>query len=231
MQERVQKILAQAGIASRRKSEELIQQGRVKVNNTVIKLGDQADKEKDTILVDEKPIILEQKIYIMLNKPKGATSTREDPHAKTTILDLVKIKERIYPIGRLDKDAEGLIILTNDGELANKIMHPSYEAKKEYQIQTDKKITQEDILKLNKGIIIEDRKVEITNIKKTDDHTVKITIHEGRKHIVKKIFEQLGFKVLKLLRTKINKLALDVQSGQWRHLKKQDLSLLLEQPF
>lgn len=226
MQERVQKILAQAGIASRRKSEEFIAQGRVKVNGRTIKLGDQADKEKDIITLDDKKVQVEQKIYLALNKPKGITSTCDDPHAKKTILDIVKVKERIYPVGRLDKDAEGLIVLTNDGELANKIMHPRNEIIKEYEAWLDRTITDNLVQELNKGVVIDDRLVEIKNVKKLDDNKIRITIHEGRKHIVKRIFEKLGLQVIRLIRVRINKLALDLKLGEWRHLTKEDISLL-----
>ena len=223
MKERVQKILAQAGIASRRKCEEFIQEGRVKVNGKIIKLGDKADPSKDTILLDKKKIRIEHKLYIVLNKPKGVLSTLYDPKGRKTVLDLVNIRQRVFPVGRLDKEAQGLILLTNDGDFANKIMHPRYEQKKTYEVVLSKELSEENFKKLKKGLKIDGIPVvpsQITGTKK-----VTITIHEGRKHIVKRLFGRLGYRVRRLKRTKIGKLSLGtLSSGQWRLLSERELS-------
>ena len=225
MKERLQKILAHAGVASRRSCEELIKEGRVKVNGKTIKLGDKADTEKDSITVNNRLIRIEHQLYIMLNKPKGTVSTVNDPFGRKTVLDLVKIKERIFPVGRLDKDAQGLLLLTNDGEFANKITHPRYEIKKTYEVLLQKPLSPEHLQKLKKGLKIDRRTVIPENIDGTKK--VEITIHEGRKHIVKRLFERLGYRVKKLKRTEIGNLSLSgLQSGSWRFLTKTELRRL-----
>src|SRR5574342_260828 len=161
MQERIQKILAQAGIASRRKCEELIEKGRVSVNGKVAKIGEKADAEKDKISVSGKPIEVQKKVYIMLNKPKGYITTVSEKHDMKTVMQLVKVPQRIFPVGRLDRDTEGLLLLTNDGELANKLTHPRYEVEKEYFVVVDKPISERHMEKLQKGVIIDGRRVQI----------------------------------------------------------------------
>jgi len=225
MEERVQKILAQAGIASRRKCEELIQEGRVKVNSKVIKLGDKADAKKDVITLNNKKIRIENKLYIILNKPRGVVSTLYDPQGRKTVIDIVKVKQRVFPVGRLDKEAQGLLLLTNDGEWANKIMHPRYEKKKTYEVALSKELSQENHEKLKKGLKIDGRPVIPSQL--TGSKKITITIHEGRKHIVKRLFERLGYRVNKLKRTKIGNLTLKgLESGRWRFLSERELKLI-----
>jgi len=224
MEERVQKILAHAGIASRRRCEELISAGKVKVNGKVIKLGDKAGP-KDTITVNNKKIRTENKLYIMLNKPKGVLSTVSDPHGRRTVVDLIKVKERIFPVGRLDKDAQGLMILTNDGEFANKVIHPRYGKKKTYEVNLHRELSEENLKKLKKGLKIEGKPVIPSHI--SGKKKIILTITEGRKHIVKRLFERLGYKVRKLKRTKIGTLSLDtLPSGRWRFLTEREISRL-----
>ncbi len=225
MEERVQKILAHAGIASRRKCEELIAAGKVKVNGKIIKLGDKADPAKDTITVENKKVKLEHKVYIMLNKARGTISTASDPQGRKTVLDVVRVPERVFPVGRLDKDAQGLLLLTNDGEFANKIMHPRYELAKTYEVLLHKALLEEHLIKLKKGLKIDGRPVVPKDI--SGAKVITITIHEGRKHIVKRLFERLGYRVRKLKRTQIGKLKLaGLNSGEWRFLTKTELARL-----
>lgn len=226
MQERIQKILAQAGIASRRKCEQLIAQGKVLVNGKVAVLGDKAEAGKDKIVVSGKPVVLEKKIYVLLNKPKGYVTTVSEQHDMRTIMHLVKVPERVFPVGRLDKDTEGLILLTNDGDLANKLTHPRYEVEKEYVVFLDKPLSDEAMEKLQHGVTIDDRKVKIRGLDVWEREVV-LRIHEGRKHIVRRLFEKLGFAVTRLIRTRVASLKLEkLQSGKWRELTEVELKSL-----
>ena len=224
MLERVQKILASVGISSRRDCEKLIEQGRVRVNDNIIKLGDKAELGKDKIYVDNQLVKLVKKIYIMLNKPRGyISSTSEQVGQK--VIDLVRIKQRIFPVGRLDKDTEGLLIMTNDGDFANRIMHPRYEVEKEYEVILNKPFDKKDLDKL-KDMYIENRRVDIRNIKIISEKKLIITIHEGRKHIIKKVFRKLGYFVSKLIRVRINNLRLNIPAGNWRFLNNREIIAL-----
>jgi pseudouridine synthase len=226
MQHRLQKILAQAGIASRRKCEEIIAQGRVKVNGAVAKLGSKADPEKDKITVDGKPVEPEKKVYIMLNKPKGYVTTVSEQHGMKTVMEIVKTPQKIFPVGRLDKNTEGLLLLTNDGELANKITHPRYQVEKEYYALLDKPLTEEQKQKLRQGIMIEGRKAKPTRFN-TAGNEALLRIHEGRKHIVRKMFAETGRHVVKLVRTRVGNLTLgSLYAGKWRQLTPQELNRL-----
>ncbi|RLE46381.1 pseudouridine synthase [Candidatus Woesearchaeota archaeon] len=225
MMERIQKIIAQAGICSRRKAEELIKKGKVKVNGRTAKIGEKA-KKTDKITVNGKLIKAQEKRYYKFYKPRGYVTTTKEQHGMKTIMNIIKIKQRIFPTGRLDKDAEGLIILTNDGEIANKIMHPRYETKKEYVVYLNKKINKKDIEKLKKGLYVERRKIKPHQISIKGEKAT-ITIHEGRKHIVKKIFKKLGYKVERLIRTKINKISINgLKPGQYKKLHKKEVKQL-----
>jgi|SRR3989338_3556626 len=224
MLQRVQKILASVGISSRRDCEKLIEQGRVRVNDNIIKLGDKAELGKDKIYVDNQLVKLVKKIYIMLNKPRGyISSTSEQVGQK--VIDLVRIKQRIFPVGRLDKDTEGLLIMTNDGDFANRIMHPRYEVEKEYEVILNKPFDKKDLDKL-KDMYIENRRVDIRNIKIISEKKLIITIHEGRKHIIKKVFRKLGYFVSKLIRVRINNLRLNIPAGNWRFLNNREIIAL-----
>lgn len=224
--ERLQKILAQAGIASRRKCEALIAQGRVRVNGIVATLGMKADAEKDKITVDKKPIALEKKIYIMLNKPRGYVTTVSEEHGMKTVMDIVKVPQKIFPVGRLDKDTEGLLLLTNDGELANLLTHPRYRIEKEYYAVLDKPLTEIHRLKLREGIVIDGRRVRPARFD-IDENEVLLKIHEGRKHIVRRMFEALGRHVKRLVRTRIGTMPIgSLKPGKWRYLTPQELSRL-----
>ncbi len=222
--ERVQKIMAEAGIASRRKCEELIKEGRVKINYAIVKLGDTASFS-DKITVDGKLIKKEEKVYIMLNKPVGYVTTVSEQHGMKTVMRLIKVKERLFPVGRLDKNTEGLLLITNDGELSNRLMHPSKEVWKKYEVWLSKPF--KSLEKIKKGIVIDRVKVQ-PRIKSIRGKTVVLEIHEGRKHIVRKMFGNMGYNVTKLRRTQIGPLKLGkLGKGTWRYLKKYELKGLM----
>lgn len=224
---RVQKILAMAGIASRRKCEEYIKQGRVKVNGKIAKTEDAASLS-DKITLDDKQITFPEKIVIMLNKPAGYVTTVSETHGMKTVFDIVKIPQRLFPVGRLDKNTEGLLLITNDGELANKLTHPRYEVQKEYYAVLDKEITKEKAERI-KQTEIDGRKVKIISFS-ANGKTAKLAIHEGRKHIVRRLFEENGLKVVKLVRTRVAGLTLrSLPLGKWRKLEKEEIRKLTSQ--
>jgi 23S rRNA pseudouridine2605 synthase len=231
--ERIQKLISEYGYASRRKAEELINQGRVKVNGKVVALGDKANKS-DLITIDDISINkdITKKVY-MLNKPREVISTTSDDKNRKTVVDLIKTSERIYPIGRLDYDTTGLILLTNDGELANILMHPKNNIKKTYIAKLNKILTKEDSIKIKKGIKIDGRVVEVDFIKlrkidkKNNTSIVEITIHEGRNHIIRKLFEAMHYDVIKLKRESYAFLTLgDLKSGDYRELSLKEIKTL-----
>ena len=232
--ERLQKVIANSGYASRRKAEDLIVQGKVKINGIIIKeLGVKVDTN-DVILIDNKPIVKsEKKVYYLLNKPRGVISSVSDELNRKTVADFINTEERIYPIGRLDYDTTGLIILTNDGELANKLMHPKNEILKTYIAKVEGILDSYAIDKLKKGIVIEKRytkiyRFKIRKIDKQKNNTlIEISIVEGRNHIVKKIFETLGHPVIKLSRISYDFLTLDgLKSGEYRELSLKEIKKL-----
>jgi len=224
MAERVQKILANAGIASRRKCEELIKDGRVTVNGNTAILGDTAEKTDD-IRIEGEPVIAEEKVYIMLNKPQGYVTTVSEGHGMKTVLDLIKTDKRIYPAGRLDIQAQGMLIMSNDGEFVHKITHPSNKIKKTYYVEADREITDEAIEKIKKGTKIDDK------IVKADCHRngkgIDVVIAEGSKHIIRKLLGAHSYRVTKLARTKTGHLELgNLGEGKWRLLTKKDIEMI-----
>lgn len=225
MEERIQKIIAQTGLCSRRKAEELIEKGKVNVNGKTAKIGEKADAEKDKIAVEGKQIQKEKKLYYLINKPKGIVCSLKKQKNEQIITDLIKTKERIFPIGRLDKDTTGLLLMTNDGELNEFITHPSKETTKTYEAELDRELSEEDIRIIKKGLNVEGRKVEVKDIT-VKGKKVTIKIHEGRKHIVKKIFARLGCEVVELKRTMINELKLNISIGKYRELTQKDFEKL-----
>lgn len=226
MKERVQKILAQAGVASRRKCEELISAGEVLVNGKVVSLGDKADPERDEIVVRGNRVVLEKKVYVMLNKPQGVVTTVSEQHGMKTVLDLVQVPQRVFPVGRLDKNAEGLLLLTNDGGLANQLTHPRYEVVKEYYAVLDKVVPKRALDRLTRGVAIEGRKVSCSVVS-ANKKEVTVRIHEGRKHIVRKLFGKLGFRVTRLVRTRVDGLSLGrLSPGKWRVLTPSEVERL-----
>ncbi len=225
MQERVQKILARAGIASRRKCEELIAIGKVTVNGKKIKLGDKADAAVDDIRVDGARTRTQEPLkYYAVNKPRGVVSTVSDPEGRQTVMQFAPKGVRVFPVGRLDRDAEGLILLMNDGELANRLMHPRYETIKVYHVTLTREIDHKDMQRLQRGVRVWGRKVVLDKIAVHTPVHVEIALHEGMKHVVKLLFKNLGYKVARLKRTQIANIALkDLPSGACRELNRTEL--------
>lgn len=235
MQERLQKIISKAGIASRREAETLIQSGRVSVNNVVVtELGAKAELEHDVIKVDNQVLASKKKIYILLYKPKGIVTTLSDPEGRTTVTELLKeIHERIYPVGRLDYNTEGLLLLTNDGELTHKLTHPSHNIDKTYLTKVKGITTEEKLDLLRMGIKLEDgvtapAKVVIKDFDYAKNSTdVEITIHEGRNRQVRRMFEAIGHPVKQLKRTQYANLTLrGLKRGRYRHLEEKEVEAL-----
>jgi pseudouridine synthase len=234
MEERLQKIIARAGITSRRKAEEFILEGRVKVNGRVVtELGSKADPERDHVKVDGKLIHFKQpRAYLILNKPKGYVTTLSDPEGRPTVLDLLKgVRQRVFPVGRLDYDTEGLLLLTNDGDLAHALMHPSYEVPKTYLAKVKGVLTDDKIKKLEKGVPLPDGKTapcSIKKVRKTQENSwLEVTLHEGKKRQVRRMLERVGHPVLKLKRIRYAFLELaGLLPGQYRHLSPQEVKRL-----
>ena len=232
--ERLQKVIANSGYCSRRKAEELILQGKVSVNGKIVsELGNKVDGN-DTIEIDGQMLNTNNdKVYYLLNKPRGVISSVSDEKGRKTVVDLIDTDKRIYPVGRLDYDTTGLIILTNDGELANKLMHPSNKIPKTYLARLHGIMDKEAISKLKKGVVVDGRKVNVVDfkIKKNDISKeatyISITIIEGRNHIVKNLFKELGFLVDKLTRTNYDFLSIDdLSSGEYRILSIKEVKKL-----
>lgn len=229
--ERLQKVIAQSGLTSRRKAEELIKEGKVKVNGEIVtELGTKVSS-KDIVEVNNKPIEKEQKEYYILNKPRGVVTTTQDEHHRKTVIDLIPTNARIYPIGRLDYDTTGVLLLTNDGEFANILMHPNDKVEKVYMAKLNGVIKGEQINKLKEGVEIDGQTVKATHVKlkkvndKSNTCMVQITIHEGKNHQVKKMFESVGFQVEKLKREKVAFFDLkDLQSGEFRKLTPKEIA-------
>lgn len=231
---RLQKYMAKCGIASRRKSEEIILEGRVKVNDIFVKeLGMTINPKKDIVKVDNEIIKLEEnKIYIMLNKPKGYVTTVKDKHSEKIVLDLINgVKERIYPVGRLDVDTTGLLLLTNDGDLAYKLTHPSYEIPKKYIALVKGIPNNKKLYKFRKGLKIDGRMTAEAYIKilkrNRDTSLLEISIHEGRNRQVRKMCKYIGHPVIQLERVAIGKLELgNLGIGEWRYLTSKEIEYL-----
>ena len=232
--ERLQKIIASSGYCSRRKAEELISKGKVKVNgSTITEMGYKADYS-DSIEVEGNPINnKEDKVYYILNKPRGVITTSSDEKGRKTVVDLIKTTKRIYPVGRLDYDTTGLLILTNDGELTNFLTHPKNNIEKVYVAKIKGLITKEDIIKLCNGVIIDGKKTSKSKAKvlkidkKNNSSIVELIIHEGKNHQVKNMFKAIGYEVIKLKRESISFLTLDgLKSGEYRQLSIKEVKTL-----
>ncbi|WP_296621564.1 pseudouridine synthase [Marivirga sp.] len=225
---RLNKFIANAGICSRREADTHITDGKVKVNNKVItELGFKV-KPMDDVAFEGKPIRREKLVYVLLNKPKGFITTMDDPKGRKTVMDLISAAgdERIYPVGRLDRNTTGLLLFTNDGELAKKLTHPKHKIKKIYQVELDKPITEEDFLKIEEGITLEDGEVKVDNVAilTPDARTIGMEIKMGRNRIVRRTFEHLGYEVVKLDRTTFAGLTKkDLARGKWRFLKEKEV--------
>ena len=232
MKERLQKILSGRGICSRRKAEELIESGKVSVNGAVAKLGDAADPELDMILVDGTPLPSQESyVYIMLNKPRGYVTTLSDEKGRPNAAQLIDCGTRVYPVGRLDMDSEGLLLFTNDGAFANKLMHPSHEVNKTYRVLVQG-YTEENLERLKQPIQLDGYTIAKPGVKllRTRDKgqaQLLVTIHEGRNRQVRRMCDAAGMKVLRLQRISEGNLKLgDLESGKWRHLTPEELASL-----
>lgn len=234
-EERLQKYLANSGIASRRKSEELILQGRIKVNGKIVKeLGTKINPTKDVIEYNGKTIKKQaEKVYILLNKPIGYVTTVRDQFNRDSVLDLVKIKERLVPVGRLDMYTSGALILTNDGDFVYKVTHPKHEIEKTYTVTIKGIVNKEKVTQLQKGVKIEDYTTKPAKVKilKTDEEKnqsrLEITIHEGKNRQVRKMCEAIGHKVLALHRSKIAGIGVkDIPLGNWRYLSEKEVNMV-----
>lgn len=230
MEDRLQKILARAGVASRRRCEELIRDGRVAIDGRVVtEMGCKVDPDCQRITFDGKPISSEEKIYLLLNKPTGYVTTLSDPQGRPIVTDLLPdIKKRVFPVGRLDLNSEGALLMTNDGQLTNYILHPRYGVKKTYEVTVEKAPLTGDIKRLEQGILLDGTKTLPAEIsftsRKKGKIRLKVIIHEGKKRQVRKMFSAIGHPVQRLKRTAYGRLTLSgLNTAEYRLLRKKDI--------
>ena len=232
--ERLQRVLAQRGVASRRASETLITEGRVKVNGHVVtELGTRVHPNKDQITVDGKTIGRQKPRYLVLNKPPGFITTTNDERSRWTVMDLIGVQERVYPIGRLDRETQGLLLFTNDGEVANRVMHPRYRLAKEYHVITDKRPSDGQLQELRDGILIEESLVvpdEVRLLRESREGiTIKLVLHEGMFHVVRRMMDKVRIEVVKLRRHRVGPISVTgIPIGAWRDLTPGELETLFE---
>jgi 23S rRNA pseudouridine2605 synthase len=234
MEKRLQKILSEMGIASRRKAEELIIEGRVTVNGTPARIGMKADPERDHIKLDGKLLTgkKEPKVYLMFYKPRNVVTSLDDPEERPTVRDyLAKMRYRVYPVGRLDFDSEGLLLITNDGDFAHAVLHPSKEVPKTYEVKIDGALKDEDIEKLRRGVSIEGGRTAPARVRKLrklkSNSWIEITIHEGKKRQIRRMLQRVGYSVLRLKRTRIGPINLgSLKAGEMRELKLEELEAI-----
>ena len=226
--QRLQKILARAGLGSRRTCEELIADGRVTVNGTIAMLGDRADPSADTIAVDGVRIGTQPGlVYYLLHKPAGVITTATDTHGRATVTSLVPEEPRVFPVGRLDQDTEGLLLLTNDGELTQLLTHPSFGVEKEYLAAVEGEPTRGDLRRLREGVELDDGVTAPAKVALVEPSVVRITIHEGRNRQVRRMCEAIGHPVTRLVRTRIGPLAdRSLPPGEWRPLTVEEVRAL-----
>ena len=231
---RLQKFLAESGVASRRKSEELIDQGKVRVNGKVAIIGDKIDPKKDTVTVNGKKIVKTKTFtYIVLHKPRGFITTMSDEMDRKCVAELIKdVPGRVYPVGRLDRDSEGMLLFTNDGAFANAMTHPTKHVPKTYRVTVRPSISEEQITALTQGVIIDDRKTapaEVRVITKEEGRVVlEIILYEGRNRQIRKMCEEVGLEVARLKRTAIGSIKLGMlKQGDWRNLTEDEVRKLM----
>ena len=227
---RLQKFLSRAGVCSRRKGELFIQQGRVTVNGVAVtELGTRVDPDNDLVRLDGKLVHLHRKqVYIALNKPEGVVSSCNHPGEKT-VVDLVAVGERIYPVGRLDKDSSGLLLLTNDGRLHHTLSHPSFDHEKEYEVTVEKNITDGALKKMAQGLPLMGTRTRPAKVKRQSARRFCITLQEGRNRQIRRMVRKVGGRVLRLERIRIACIRLaGLQPGQWRYLEKEEIEELLK---
>ncbi len=218
--ERLQKVLARIGFGSRRASEELIEAGRVRVNGSTAVLGRRVDPEHDRVEVDGVPVgVRPGLVHYVLNKPRGVVSTSEDPQGRPTVVALVPSEPRVFPVGRLDADTEGLLLLTNDGELAHRLTHPSFGVEKEYLAEVEGTPSPGSLRRLREGVVLDDGLTAPARVSLPAPNLVRISIHEGRNRQVRRMCDAVGHPVVRLVRTRIGPLAeRELRPGQWRSL-------------
>ena len=229
---RLNKYLANAGECSRREADEFIQAGVVTVNGTVVtELGTKIMRT-DEVKFHDQPVSLEKKVYVLLNKPKDYITTSDDPQRRKTVMELVKdaCPERIYPVGRLDRSTTGVLLLTNDGDLASKLTHPKFLKKKVYHVFLDRNVTAHDMQQIRDGVVLDDGEIRADAIEyasETDKNQVGIEIHSGKNRIVRRIFESLGYRVYRLDRVQFAGLTKkNVRRGDWRYLTEKEVDML-----
>jgi 23S rRNA pseudouridine2605 synthase len=228
--ERLQKVLAGAGYGSRRLSEELIAAGRVTVNGEVAVLGRRVDTDVDHVEVDGVPVPTKAGlVHYLLNKPRGVVSTANDPHSRPTVVELVPPEPRVFPVGRLDADTEGLLVLTNDGELANVLMHPSHGVEKEYLVHVHGGVRPGALRRLREGVELDDGVTAPAEVSQPEPGVLRITIHEGRKRQIRRMCEAVGHPVRRLVRVRIGPVTdRRLRPGQWRPLSVEEVRSLYE---
>lgn len=233
MEHRLQKIIAEMGIASRRGAEEIIIEGRVTVNGQVAVLGMKADPAKDHIKVDGKLLVQpEKKVYLVFNKPRGVLTSLSDPQGRPIVKDFLRgIKQRVFPVGRLDYDSEGLLILTNDGDFAHAVLHPSKKIPKTYMVKIKGVLAEEDMERLRTGIKLDGvmtAPARVKRVRKTDNNSwIEMTIFEGRKRQIRKMIERVGHSVIRLMRIRINGLEMgNIMPGHFRHISPDEMKRL-----
>lgn len=229
---RLNRFISNAGVCSRREADSLIQKGLITVNGQVVTDMGTKVRLTDEVMYEGKLLNPERKVYLLLNKPRGCVTTLDDPHAERTVMDLVRnaCSERIYPVGRLDRETTGVLLFTNDGELAKKLTHPSYERKKVYHVFLDKELDPADLTKIRSGIELEDGPIaaDQANYSDLSDKTqIGVEIHSGRNRIVRRMFEHLGYKVVRLDRVMFAGLTKkDLPRGRWRFLTREEIIYL-----
>lgn len=226
--DKLQKVIAEAGIASRRAAERLIEAGRVSVNGEPATIGRRVDPERDTVQIDGSPVPTKPGlVHYLLNKPRGVVSTADDPHGRPTVVSLVPPEPRVYPVGRLDTDSEGLIILTNDGEMTHQLTHPSFGVDKEYLVHVKGRPAPATVRQLREGVELEDGVTAPAKVALVAPTTLRIVIHEGRNRQVRRMCEAVGHRVARLVRTRIGPVADHrLSPGKWRLLSVDEVRAL-----
>jgi 23S rRNA pseudouridine2605 synthase len=230
--QRLQKVLAAAGVASRRASEELIAAGRVTVNGEVVELGAKCDPTVDVVELDGERINVDpDRVYVLLNKPRGVVTTADDPHGRQTVVDLVNLPQRLFPVGRLDQDTEGLLLLTNDGELTHQLLHPSYEVERVYVALVPGPVRKRVLAQLRDGVELEDGPARVRRVRVLEEERskalVEVVMTEGRKREVRRLFSAVGLTVERLARVAYGGVELgDLRQGKWRFLTQSEIGSL-----
>jgi 23S rRNA pseudouridine2605 synthase len=221
-------VLARAGLGSRRACEELITAGRVTVNGATARLGQRVDPDRDRVEVDGTPVaVREGLVYYLLNKPAGVVTTADDPQGRATVVDLVPAEPRVFPVGRLDYETEGLLLLTNDGDLAHRLTHPSFGVEKEYLAEVEGTPSRATVRRLREGVELEDGRTAPARVTTVEPSVLRITVHEGRNRLVRRMCEAVGHPVVRLVRTRIGPLAeRSLRPGAWRPLTQAEVRAL-----